>query len=282
MELSVVEAVRMKMNPQDLLKIKAALKEDIEKGDITSGLLVPTRVQTRALILAREAGIFCGGPVARAVFKAADPKMKVALLAEEGRRIKKDQKVIRIQGPARSILKAERTALNFLGHLSGIATRTAGFVNKIRKFRVEIFDTRKTTPLWRNFEKYAVQTGGGKNHRMGLYDAVFVKENHRRYGNLKKLKACAGNFEIEVRNMKELAQALKLRPKIILLDNFKPSSVRMAVKQVRKANPKIILEASGGINESNVAAYAATGVDRISIGALTHSVTCLDFSLLIE
>ncbi len=262
--------------------IKEALKEDLGKGDVTSRLLIPSRARAAAYILARQAGVFCGGPVALKVFKAADPNLKVRLLAREGAAVRKNQKVLKIQGSTRSILAAERTALNFLGHLSGIATRTASFVKKTKKYRVRILDTRKTTPLLRGLEKYAVKTGGGHNHRMGLYDAIFVKENHRVHGNLKNLKKAAGKFEIEVRNTRELLLALKMKPKVILFDNYKPAQLRAAVKTARRENRKIILEASGGINESNVAVYAATGVDQISIGALTHSVTCLDFSLLIE
>ncbi len=272
----------MKLSRQDFSKIKTALHEDVGAGDITSRLLIPASARAEAFILAKQEGVFCGGEVARAVFRTADSRLKVSLPVRDGAFVKKGRKVLRISGSLQSILKAERTALNFLGHLSGISTRTAGFVKRVRNYRTRILDTRKTTPLWRNLEKYAVKTGGGCNHRMGLYDAVFVKENHRTRGDMNNLQKVSGKFEIEVRNMKELAEALKLKPKVILLDNFKPAQIRKAVRLARGQNRKVILEASGGINESNVAAYAATGVDQISIGALTHSIPCFDFSLLIQ
>lgn len=272
----------MKPNKSDILKIRAALAEDLGDGDATSKLLIPASVTAEAYVLAKETGIFCGGSVAETVFHAVSPRLKVRLQAREGGRVKKGDVVLVVKGPLRAILAGERTALNFLGHLSGIATRTADFARKVRRYGTRILDTRKTTPLWRNLEKYAVKTGGGTNHRMGLYDAVFVKENHRNFGDLKKLWKHAGNFEIEVRDMTELIQALKLNPKVILLDNFTSARTKAAVKRARLDHPEIILEASGGITESNIAAYAAAGVDQISIGALTHSVKCLDFSLLIK
>ncbi len=182
----------------------------------------------------------------------------------------------------RSILRAERTVLNLLSHLCGVATRTRQFVEKVKKYPVFILDTRKTMPLWREAEKYAVKAGGGKNHRMGLYDAIFVKENHRPYGQLARLRQYAGKFEIEVRNLRELTEAFILRPRVILLDNFKPHLLREAVMLARKTHPEIILEASGGVTLQNVGQYAATGVDWISVGSLTHSVPAIDFSLLIE
>lgn len=270
------------LNKANLLKIKAALKEDTGRGDVTSELLVPAGARAHAFILARESGVFCGGFIAEAVFKAADSSLKIKRLVPEGARIKKNQKVLEISGGARGLLKGERTALNFLGHLSGIATKTRVFADKVKKYKTAVLDTRKTTPLWREFEKYAVKTGGGKNHRMGLYDAVFVKENHRIQGDLKKLRKKAGDFEIEVRNLRELSEALMLKPKVILFDNFKPADLKAAVRTARKSNPKIILESSGGINEKNIQKFAAAGVDQISIGALTHSVRCFDFSLLIK
>lgn len=272
----------MKLDRNDLLKIREALHEDVGTGDVTSNLTVPASALAQAFIIAKEDGVFCGGEIARAVFKAMDGRLKVTLLAKDGEKVRKNRKVLKIEGGTRSILAAERTALNFMGRLSGIATRTAAFVQKTRKYGVEILDTRKTTPLWRRFEKYAVKTGGGKNLRMGLYDAVFVKENHRIHGDLSKLVKVSGNFEIEVRSMKELSQALKLRPKVILLDNLTPAETRKAVRLARKENPKIILESSGGITEANAAQFAAAGIDRMSVGALTHSVRCFDFSLLVS
>jgi nicotinate-nucleotide pyrophosphorylase (carboxylating) len=176
----------------------------------------------------------------------------------------------------------ERTLLNFLGHLCGIASKTNAFVKKIRPYSTRILDTRKTTPLWRDLEKQAVLAGGGKNHRMGLYDAIFVKENHRPYGQLGQLRKFPHRFEIEVRDLREMVEALILRPAVILFDNFTPADLKKAVKLARKANPKIILEASGGVTLENVKNFAATGVDQISVGSLTHSVKAIDLSLLVR
>lgn len=266
------------MNAFDLKnKLKAALQEDIRKGDVTSNLLVPPNAKAKAVILTKEAGVFAGAEVVRELFKITDSKTKLRLKIKDGQKFSKNQILIQIQGNARVILKTERTLLNLLQHLCGIATTTREFVKKAKGVR--ILDTRKTTPLWRELEKYAVKCGGGHNHRMGLYDAVFVKENHREFGNLKKLK---GKFEIEVRNLRELSEALMLRPQVILFDNFSPAALKKAVKVARRSRPKIILEASGGINLQNVAAYAKTGVDQMSLGLLTHSVKAVDLSLLIK
>jgi nicotinate-nucleotide pyrophosphorylase (carboxylating) len=281
-------------------KIKAALREDLEAGDVTSRLLIPSGALGRAVIVAKEPGIFCGARVVLEIFKAADRKIKVRFAVSDGRAFKKGAALVQLQGPVRGILAGERTALNLLGHLCGIATRTRQFADRIRKMRVKILDTRKTTPLWRDLEKYAVKCGGGENHRMGLYDAIFVKENHRKHGDLRKLvnfrrqvhnektylspkvKRLFANVEIEVRNVREMMEALMLQPKVILFDNFKPAHLREAVKIARRCNPKIILEASGGITLDNIAAYARTGVDQISIGSLTHSVKAIDLSLLVR
>lgn len=272
----------MKLNSRDHSLIRQSLAEDRESGDVTSRLLIPASRRASAFIAAKEPGIFCGGPVAEAVFKSAGRGIRVRCLVKEGSRVRRGEKVMRITGPARGILEAERTALNFLGHLSGIATKTLGFVRRLKKFKIQVLDTRKTTPLLRKFEKYAVKTGGGTNHRMGLYDAVFVKENHRVYGDLKRLRTLRGKFEIEVRDLRELTEALMLKPAVILFDNFHPSDLRVAVRLARRCAPGILLEASGGITEKNIARFAAAGVDRISAGALTHSVRSLDFSLLME
>ncbi len=272
----------MKLDSNDFSLIRRSLREDAGSGDVTSELLIEKGRKAAAFIVAKEMGVFCGGPVAAAVFKCAEPRLKIRLTVPEGAQISKGKIVMEITGPARGILKGERTALNFLGRLSGISTRTAEFVRLVKKYRTRVLDTRKTTPLWRKFEKYAVKTGGGKNHRMGLYDAVFVKENHRIHGDLKKLKGRRGLFEIEVRNFRELTEALMLRPKVILLDNFTPVNFRRAARLARKANPRIVLEASGGISEKNIAAFAAAGADQVSAGSLTHSIRCLDFSLLMK
>lgn len=312
------------MIPSLRRKLQEALREDIGKSDITSNLLVPKAAKGKAVIVAREKGIFCGGPVAKEIFRIVDRHLKVRFPIPEGKFFSKNQTVVEIQGNIRSILKAERTVLNFLGHLSGIATRTREFVNRAnsphpalspearggmikenfptlprseetKRFpspplgergrvrgQVFIFDTRKTTPGLRLLEKYAVKIGGGENHRAGLYGEIFVKENHRPYGRLNILKKFPRKFVIEVRNRRELHQALKLRPRLILFDNFRPDDLRKAVQVARKADPKVILEASGGVTLENVSKFAACGVDQISVGSLTHSVKAVDFTLLVK
>lgn len=259
-----------------------ALREDIGAGDITSEDLIAPAARARAVIFARERGILCGIPVAEELFGLVDPGLRVKFFVKEGKSFGKDKKIAQIKGSVRSLLKGERTVLNFLGHLSGIATLTRRFVERVKHYPVLILDTRKTTPLWRDLEKYAVRAGGGKNHRMGLYDAYFVKENHRPCGDLKRLRNFPGRFEIEVRSLGELNEALKIHPRVILLDNFTPVDLRRAVRRARNTHPEIILEASGGITLENIVHYAAMGVDWISVGALTRSVKAIDFSLLVK
>ncbi len=263
-------------------QLEAALKEDIGRGDITSELLVPREAKGTAVIVAREPGNFCGGPVIAELFRIVDPRLKVKLWLKEGQFFAKNRKVMQVSGRVRSVLKAERTVLNFLGYFSGIATRTHQFRQRVKNHPVLVLDTRKTMPLWRELAKYAVRAGGGKNHRMGLDDAILVKENHRKHGHLKKLRQHRGHFEIEVCNLKELKEALAFHPRAVLFDNFSPVDLQKAVYVARQLNPEIILEASGGVTLDNVLHYAATGVDWISIGSLTHSVKSIDFSLLIQ
>lgn len=262
--------------------IRAAVAEDVRGGDITAKLLIPAQAQSSAAIVARESGIFCGRPVLSEVFKAVDPRLEVIYPVKEGAKFKKNQTVVRLKGNTRSILAAERTALNFLGHLSGVSSMTRSYVDAVKRYHVLILDTRKTTPLWREIEKYAVRAGGGRNHRMGLYDALFIKENHRPQGALKKLDKHRGEFEIEVRTMEELKQALPYSPRVILFDNFTPSKLKRAVDLARRKSPETILEASGGMTLETVSHYARMGVDWISVGALTHSVRNKDFSLLLK
>jgi len=262
--------------------LKLALKEDVGRGDITSTVLIAANRKARAAVWAKQGGVFCGASVFEEVYRLLDPRVRVERLLRDGQRFSKGAKLMRLEGPARSVLSGERVALNLLAHLSGIATCTREFVRRVRHSPVLILDTRKTTPLWREVEKYAVRMGGGKNHRLGLYDAIFIKENHRSFADFKKLAKFRGRFEIEVRNLKELREALKLEPGVILFDNFKPDALRQAVRLARKIQPQVILEASGGMTLENVVHYAAMGVDWISVGALTHSAPPLDFSMLIE
>ncbi len=262
--------------------IRQSLAEDLGGGDRTTDLLIASSARGQARIVAREDGVFCGAPVISEVFKAAGGEVHLEFPVREGGRFRKNATVVKLSGSVRSIVKGERTALNFLARLSAIAVQTSRFVEAVKGYPVLILDTRKTTPLWRELEKYAVRCGGGKNHRMGLYDAVFVKENHRPYGDLSKLEKVRGHFEIEVRNQAELKQALNYQPRVILFDNFTPSRLNRAVQLCRQMSPETTLEASGGITLENVAHYAAMGVDWISVGALTHSVKAHDFSLLLK
>ncbi len=269
-------------SPETRRFIRAALAEDLGTGDRTTDLLISPSAKGRAEIIARNGGIFSGAPVVEEVFEAAGNKISLEFPVGEGQPFKKGAVVARLKGSVHTILKGERTALNFLARLSAVAAQTRRYVEAVKGYPVLILDTRKTTPLWRELEKYAVRCGGGKNHRMGLYDAVFIKENHRPYGDLTKLKSVRGRFEIEVRNQAELKQALKYQPRVILFDNFTPSRLNQAVHYCRRVSPETTLEASGGITLENVAHYAAMGVDWISIGALTHSVKSQDFSLLLK
>ena len=295
---------------RDLLR--RALREDIGRGDVTTEALIPRHQRGEAVIVAKERGIFCGGTVAQEIFKLRDASLKIRLDAKDGSRIRKGQTVLAVRGRIRPILEAERVALNFLGRLSGIATLTRTFVDRIRGTKAKILDTRKTTPLWRGLEKYAVRCGGGENHRSGLWDEVLVKDNHwaaimstpsLRGGRqadeaiknsrlLRALRALAMTkksrripIEVEVQSLKELAHLAEgtLVPDRILLDNFTIKELRRAilfVNGLRRKKP--LLEASGGIHLTNIRQVASTGVDRISIGRLTHSAPAIDFSLKIK
>lgn len=274
--------------------VAAALREDIGRGDITVKLTFPAKSRITAVINANEAGLLCGIDIAKSVFKQTDNGIKFSTPLKDGAKIYKGMAVAKIGGKAKSILSAERTALNFLGFLSGIATRTQVFVKKIKPFNVKILDTRKTLPALRTLEKYAVRTGGGFNHRFCLDEMVLIKENHidtagweKICGSLKKLKTANKSkikIEIETRNLKEFKDALFLKPDIIMLDNMSVKDIRRAVRLRNKifnnagaAKPK--LEASGNINIKNIAAYASCGIDFISLGTLTKDVDSLDFSL---
>jgi len=296
------------VTPRTRSLIREALREDRGTGDLTTETLIPAKARGKAVVLAKQSGIFCGGPVAQEVFRLRDTSLRIKIHAKEGSRISKGKKILTIRGRTRSILEAERVALNFLGHLSGIATLTRAFADKVKGSSAKIFDTRKTTPLWRELEKYAVRTGGGENHRFGLWDEVLVKDNHWtaiyeildrtrcRYFSqkLKPLQRRKIPVEVEVRNLKELAHLLEgtFVPDRILLDNFSIRELKRAVLFVKGLDRVLrsrygirrklpLLEASGGINLANVRAVAQTGVDRISVGLLTHSAPALDFSLII-
>jgi len=263
--------------------IDLALAEDVGKGDVTTVATVPEGKEGRAVIIAKAYGIVCGLPIMAEVFRQVDEAIRLTHLASDGEPVAPGDVVAALSGPLRGILTAERTALNFLTHLSGIATLTARFVDVVAPYRAVILDTRKTTPGWRILEKYAVRCGGGRNHRMGLYDMVLIKDNHiAASGSLteavRRVRAAGISLpiEVEVRTLAELEEALSLDVDRILLDNMDIPTLREAVA---RAKGKVELEASGGVTLENAAEIAACGVDYISIGALTHSAPALDFSL---
>lgn len=260
-----------------------ALQEDVGEGDLTAGLIDPWR-RARAHVLAREAAVICGAPWAQAALQQLDPDVRINWLVGEGQRCESDQVVLEIEGSARALLTAERTALNFLQLLSAVATKTASYVQAVQGNRAQIVDTRKTLPGLRLAQKYAVRTGGGTNHRIGLYDAVLIKENHIAAAGgvtavLKRAAQLAPGakfVEIEVETLAQLAQALNAGATMVLLDNMDLATLREAVQIT---GGRAILEVSGGVNLSTVRDIAATGVDRISIGALTKDVQATDFSM---
>lgn len=263
-----------------------ALQEDVGAGDLTAGLIDPTR-RARAHVLAREAAVICGIPWAQAALEQVDPEVRLTWRVQEGQRCAPDQVVLEMEGSARALLTAERTALNFLQLLSAVATKTASYVDAVQSVpgnRAHIVDTRKTLPGLRLAQKYAVRTGGGTNHRIGLYDAVLIKENHiAAAGSVTAVLARAALVapsakfvEIEVETLAQLNEALNAGATMVLLDNMNLATLREAV-QLNAG--RAILEVSGGVNMSTVRDIAATGVDRISIGALTKDVQATDFSM---
>lgn len=259
-----------------------ALTEDIGKGDITTNTLIPPNRKIRANIIAKQKGVIAGLPLISKIYKYLNKNIKVTLKVKDGAKVKEGQVVAIIKGPAHQILTGERTVLNFLGRLSGIATLTNQYVQKVREYGVTILDTRKTIPGWRELDKYAVKMGGGTNHRMGLYDAILIKNNHLAIlGGISNMNLRRSNipFEIEARNLNEFTAALKMKPDIIMLDNMKLPEIKKAVQLRNKLSPKVKLEVSGGINLKNIRQFASTGVDYISVGALTHSAPALDIAL---
>ena len=266
--------------------VARALAEDVGGGDLTAALVDAAR-PARARILARESAVICGSPWVEAAVLALDPRARLQWHVTEGTRCAADQVVLSIEGLAQPLLTAERTALNFLQLLSAVATRTASFVDAVAGTRAQIVDTRKTLPGLRLAQKYAVKTGGGVNHRIGLYDAVLIKENHIAAAGgvaqvLQRVRdtAPAARFvEIEVETLAQLEEALAHGATMVLLDNMAPADLREAVH--RNAG-RAVLEISGGVNLQTVRALAETGVDRISIGSLTKDVKATDFSMRFE
>ncbi len=267
---------------------KSALEEDQAGQDVTTAALVPPEQKGSGVIIAREEGVLAGLPMAEAVFKAVDPSLQWRPLAAEGSRLSPEQEVARIEGPLAAILRGERVALNYLTHLSSVATATARLVAAIAGLPVTIRDTRKTTPGLRTLEKYAVRVGGGQNHRLTLADAILIKDNHlaalraRGLGiaealRLARQEAPPGmRVQIEVTTADEARQALEAGAGDLLLDNMPPEDMRRVVEM---AQGRAVLEASGRINLENVRRVAETGVDYISVGAITHSARALDMTL---
>ena len=269
--------------------VKIALKEDLGFGDITSDLIISEKQKGKGFIIAKEKGIIAGLEVAKSVFEEVDAGLMFKFLISDGDKVRPGLKVALIQGKTKSILAGERTALNFLQRLSGIATLTNKFVRKTEGTSTKILDTRKTTPGLRFLERDAVKKGGGENHRQGLYDMILIKDNHiQAAGSIssaieKALRNRRGlKIEVETKNLKEIKEALNFKIDRIMLDNFEPEDLKKAVKLIRSKNKKVEIEASGRVNLKNVRKIALSGVDYISVGALTHSARALDFSLLLK
>ena len=265
--------------------VRAALEEDLGAiGDITSAAVIPETSTSAGSLVAREQGVIAGLEIGLRVFEIFDSSIEIKAHVSDGDSVQANTVLARIDGPTRSLLAAERTCLNLLGHLSGIATATAQLVERISHTSARIIDTRKTTPGLRSLEKYAVVMGGGANHRFGLYDAILIKDNHlATTGNvaatIKKARKSVGHavtIQIEVDNLEQLEQAINAGADSVLLDNMDVEKMTRAVTVSRE---RVVLEASGGITETTVAGIAETGVNFISVGALTHSSPSFDVAL---
>lgn len=266
--------------------IAVALSEDVGSGDLT-GLLVPENELVRARVIVREDAVLCGAAWFEGVMVSVDPHLRIDWRYEEGQMMRAGSEVCRIEGPARSLLTAERAALNFLQLLSGVASATRRYAEAVEGTRAAVLDTRKTLPGLRLAQKYAVRVGGGQNQRLALYDGILIKENHiaaaggitqavREAQAVSQKLASGVTIQVEVENLHELDQALAAGATSVLLDNFTLDAMRQAVQAT---NGRALLEASGGVNLETVRAIAETGVDRISIGSLTKDVRATDFSL---
>ncbi len=265
--------------------VRSALLEDLGRaGDLTTDAIVPADITAKAVLSARQAGVVAGLDLAILAFRLIDPTIKIEVHRPDGSRLTPGHDIATLEGPARGLLTAERVALNFLSHLSGIATATAAIADAIRPYGVRVTDTRKTTPGLRQVQKYAVRVGGGANHRFGLDDAILIKDNHIAVAGgigpaVERARAHAGHLvkiEVEVDTLEQLEAALALNVEAVLLDNMSPDTLRRAVSLV---DGRAITEASGRINPETAAEIAATGVDLISVGWLTHSVQILDIGL---
>ncbi|MDX6771054.1 MAG: carboxylating nicotinate-nucleotide diphosphorylase [Elusimicrobiota bacterium] len=265
--------------------LRLALAEDLGRdGDLTTRCFVPRTARLSGRVVAREAGVVCGLAVAAAAFKACEPRARVRLLAKDGDRVRPGRAVMAVSG-GRGLLTAERTALNFLQRMSGVASLTRRYADAVRGTRARVYDTRKTLPGWRALDKYAVACGGGVNHRMGLYDAAMVKDNHYFGGDLAagvarlRRERPGVPLIIEADTPRQAEAAAALRPEVVLLDNMSPKRLRAAIRRLRAVAPRVKLEVSGGVSLGTIRSLAACGPDRISIGRLTHSAPALDLGL---
>ena len=285
-----VPAPQFLVSDEELRLIDMALHEDIGAGDWTTRWVVPARTRATARVIAKAEGVIAGLSVASSVFLRIDPRVEIASSLKDGSSVTEGDVVFTIKGPARTILSGERTALNFLQRLSGIASATRRYVDALAGTEAKILDTRKTTPGWRSLEKGAVKAGGGENHRIGLFDMVLIKENHiviaggvaEAVKRVRDANTRSLQVEVEARNKDELRAALDAGCDIVLLDNMDVQGIRECVRLVKQRNSQVKTEASGNMTLERVRAVAETGVDYISVGALTHSVTALDLSLLMQ
>jgi nicotinate-nucleotide pyrophosphorylase (carboxylating) len=289
-----VEDVFVTEEVRDL--VARAVAEDLGSGDLTSDALFEAGAKARGRVVVRAPGVFAGGPLARLVYGRIDPEVTVELPAAEGARVAEGDEVALVAGPARSILAGERTTLNFLGRASGVATLARLYVDAVAGTGAEIYDTRKTVPGWRILDKYAARTGGATNHRMGLYDQVLIKDNHlaalggsRREAiaeAVRRAREAVGRrvlVEVEAEGLEEVEAALGTGADVILLDNMSVADMKRAVEAARAAGrARARLEASGGVTLGTVRRIAETGVDAISVGAITHSAPALDLSMEFE
>lgn len=264
-----------------------ALNEDLGHGDLTTEFIIPTHHVSEAVILAKEDFILSGLPFAKEVFNITDPAIRFKETLSDGNPVKEGVVIASLKGPTAGLLTGERLALNILQRLSGIATLTSRFAELINDTEARIVDTRKTTPNMRYLEKYAVRTGGGHNHRFGLYDGILIKDNHiMAAGGIKNAVKSVGEkahhlmkIEVEVKDIEELTEALHTGADIIMLDNMSVELMKKAVRIAHEDSPSPLLEASGGVSIDNVREIALTGVDLISVGALTHSAPSVDISM---
>jgi len=279
----------MTLTPDEITQaVRAALAEDIGSGDATSLATIPESSQSTARMVAREPLVICGLPFAVEAFRQVDNRVETSLQTADGLHVARGATLLRVTGPTRALLGAERVALNFLQRLSGVATKTHQFVDAVHGLNTAILDTRKTTPGWRRFEKYAVACGGGTNHRTGLFDMVLIKDNHLAAlrdatpnaiaAALARARAAFPALEVEVEcdTLEQVREAAGAGAEFILLDNMTPAQLREAVRLV---NGRALTEASGGVTLDTVRAIAETGVDRISVGAITHSARAVDIAL---